>query len=91
MSAFFFLSVNYYPPFYVLIDFQSFPLALNFFFCIPPFFSLPHENPLAPSPTRHTCYFFVQGPVIKFDISEGIKYVVWEGEKGALLQSQGQL
>lgn len=91
MSAFFFLSVNYYSPFYVLIDFQSFPLALHFFFLHIPIFLSSSRNPLAPSPTRHTCYFFIQGLVIKFDISEGIKYVVWEGEKGALLQSQGQL
>lgn len=56
--------------------------------CAPP---LPCSPLLSPTPTRPACYFFVQGPVIKFDISTGIKYAVGEGEKGALLQSQGQL
>lgn len=80
ICIFFWPSVNYCPSSFVLIDFLPFPFGPSFFSSThPPSSSLPL---LSPSSTRHTCYFFVQGPVIKFDISEGIKYVVWVGERG---------
>lgn len=72
----------------ISLPFLLYPSHLFTFSLRPP---LPCSPFLSPTPTRPACYFFVQGPVIKFDISTGIKYAVGEGEKGALLQSQGQL
>lgn len=77
-----------------IITVPSFPFTPLYILPVPLFppLSLFSCSPfLSPTPTRPACYFFVQGPVIKFDISTGIKYAVGEGEKGALLQSQGQL